>query len=165
MDCGHGGTGGQAGGGGYLGRAWKGSERLGQNAKAQRMPPTIACKARGWCVGDHGWAPSPNLHLIRVWGATSESYPAHPQVRSRDISIEEWKGSETYSPTTAYGKTPSLSPPRQPRAPVRQPVPCSFLLCSYLKGREQWAGEGKACKVGHPQTLPSVSKVWTSWCL
>ncbi|XP_073909212.1 cip1-interacting zinc finger protein isoform X4 [Castor canadensis] len=25
------------------------------------------------------------------------------QVRSRDISIEEWKGSETYSPTTAYG--------------------------------------------------------------
>ncbi|XP_053060531.1 cip1-interacting zinc finger protein isoform X6 [Acinonyx jubatus] len=25
------------------------------------------------------------------------------QVRSRDISIEEWKGSETYSPSTAYG--------------------------------------------------------------
>nr|XP_012313475.1 cip1-interacting zinc finger protein isoform X3 [Aotus nancymaae] len=25
------------------------------------------------------------------------------QVRSRDISIEEWKGSETYSPNTAYG--------------------------------------------------------------
>ncbi|XP_067599233.1 cip1-interacting zinc finger protein isoform X3 [Pseudorca crassidens] len=25
------------------------------------------------------------------------------QVRSRDISIEEWKGSETYSPDTAYG--------------------------------------------------------------
>lgn len=25
------------------------------------------------------------------------------QMRSRDISIEEWKGSETYSPNTAYG--------------------------------------------------------------
>lgn len=28
---------------------------------------------------------------------------AYFQVRSRDISIEEWKGSETYSPSTAYG--------------------------------------------------------------
>ncbi|KAJ1078400.1 hypothetical protein K5549_020333, partial [Capra hircus] len=27
----------------------------------------------------------------------------HKQMRSRDISIEEWKGSETYSPNTAYG--------------------------------------------------------------
>ena len=33
------------------------------------------------------------------------------QMRSRDISIEEWKGSETYSPNTAYGKTPALTPP------------------------------------------------------
>ena len=32
-------------------------------------------------------------------------------MRSRDISIEEWKGSETYSPNTAYGKTPALMPP------------------------------------------------------
>ncbi|XP_077823705.1 cip1-interacting zinc finger protein isoform X13 [Macaca mulatta] len=33
------------------------------------------------------------------------------QMRSRDISREEWKGSETYSPNTAYGKAPALSPP------------------------------------------------------
>uniref|UniRef100_A0A5F4VVF3 CDKN1A interacting zinc finger protein 1 n=1 Tax=Callithrix jacchus TaxID=9483 RepID=A0A5F4VVF3_CALJA len=38
------------------------------------------------------------------------------QVRSRDISIEEWKGSETYSPNTAYGKAPAPSPPAEASA-------------------------------------------------
>ena len=42
---------------------------------------------------------------------------AYFQVRSRDISIEEWKGSETYSPSTAYGKTQALTP--SPLVPLR----------------------------------------------
>ncbi|XP_077823714.1 cip1-interacting zinc finger protein isoform X19 [Macaca mulatta] len=40
------------------------------------------------------------------------------QMRSRDISREEWKGSETYSPNTAYGKAPALSPPTLPSRPT-----------------------------------------------
>uniref|UniRef100_G3UD71 CDKN1A interacting zinc finger protein 1 n=1 Tax=Loxodonta africana TaxID=9785 RepID=G3UD71_LOXAF len=39
------------------------------------------------------------------WGVGGSRLEAEllAQVRSRDMSIEEWKGSETYSPNTAYG--------------------------------------------------------------
>ncbi|KAL0606432.1 Cip1-interacting zinc finger protein [Plecturocebus cupreus] len=67
------------------------------------------------------------------------------QVRSRDISIEEWKGSETYSPNTAYGKAPAPSPPAEasalgPGLQVTPQMPLvafwlgSLLFCSYLEG-------------------------------
>lgn len=49
---------------------------------------------------------APDLCPGGARGTTSElSLPL--QVRSGDTSLEEWKGSETYSPNTAYGKTPT----------------------------------------------------------
>lgn len=54
----------------------------------------------------------PHLHSGGgVWGKP-DSRPtlARFQMKSKDISVEEWKGSETYSPNTAYGKTPALTP-------------------------------------------------------
>ncbi|XP_048079224.1 cip1-interacting zinc finger protein isoform X11 [Ursus arctos] len=44
------------------------------------------------------------------------------QVRSRDISIEEWKGSETYSPNTAYEIQEGQEP--QPYQQAREPPVC-----------------------------------------
>lgn len=105
------------------------------------------------------------------------------QVRSRDISIEEWKGSETYSPDTAYGKTPALTPPAgaaalrlppgDPPDPshsilARHPVPSS----SFLFPSGGWGGvaNGPLEKGGHLAgeacecTDPAVPQVWTSWC-
>lgn len=41
-------------------------------------------------------------------GTTSQSL-LPLQVKSREISSEQWKGSETYSPNTAYGNKPPVS--------------------------------------------------------
>lgn len=77
------------------------------------MPPTASSTSRGRYVEKHGWVPGVPSPAFRGWGLGETRFEAHTcmfQVRSRDTSVEEWKGSETYSPNTAYGKTPALTP-------------------------------------------------------
>lgn len=59
-----------------------------------------------------GFQGPPHLHSgDGVWGKPDlRPTLACFQMKSKDTSVEEWKGSETYSPNTAYGKTPALTP-------------------------------------------------------
>lgn len=98
------------------------------HAKAQRMPLTALpesglCSRAWWAPG-----PPPTLRWEVLGGARSEAPLACLQVRSKGTSTEEWKDSETYSPNTAYGKTPAPVPdsgdPPDPGRSIlaRQPI-------------------------------------------
>lgn len=96
-----------------------------------------------WVVGCKGGL-QPQAGPTCIWeefGGTLEPRPTlvYFQVRSRDISIEEWKGSETYNPNTAYGKTLALTPPAEaevlgpsPQGPATASWPGSLSPCPLL---------------------------------
>ena len=93
------------------------------------MPPTTFLKSgdgsRAW-VGSR--APHPHSGVGRLGEARSEASLACLQVRSKGVSRDEWKDSETYSPNTAYGKTPELwsQPQVTPQIPATASWPDSL---------------------------------------
>lgn len=75
------------------------------------------------------------------------------------MSIEEWKGSETYSPNTAYGKTRALTPP--PLAPSPPPTQRVVSKWAPIESGHGLAGPGG---MSAQCTDSAVLQAWTSWC-
>lgn len=92
---------------------------------------------------------------------------AHFQVRSRDISIEEWKDSDTYNPNTAYGETLPRSHLQELRtAFCGDPMTCSPAPAQRMEslgrlwnGQEAWWGweRGVQPLPSHRRGLPGAS--------
>lgn len=122
-------------------------------ARRSRCPPQRPGNPRDAAFADRGGLQAPDLHPGGVSASNPRSTLACLQVRSRDMSIEEWKGSETYSPNTAYGKSPALAclpASGHPQMPAHtlwpgslSPIFFPWFFCSCLEGGEQmgpWGG-------------------------
>lgn len=119
---------------------------------------------RGMVVEEHGQVPGPTRLWEEARGRQNLPRPTLVcfQVRSRDISIEEWKGSETYSPNTAYGKIPGLTLPAGAAAPRPSLQVTSPPHPTPRSQPQRPAQASSPCHCPHPLLPPGVwGSKWT----